>query len=145
MLGVLREERSIGKLPVALGLFKKVDFASSAKGKLTFRRGAAVGSGKESSSIITNELLDIDENVAFENSTSLVLASLDGMTVVVLPDIVDSVKKSVSAQSRASAGGAVDIVVLHGDLIVFANHLEGPVVVTVTASGEGRFAVDEVV
>jgi len=105
MLGVLREERGIGKLPVALGLFKKVDFASSAKGKLTFRSGAAV----------------------------------------ILPDIVDSVKKSVSAQSRASAGGAVDIVVLHGDLIVFTDHLEGPVVVTIATSGEGRFAVDEVI
>ena len=133
------------KLPVALGLFKKVDFASPAKGKLTIRSGTAVGSGEESPSIVSNELPDIDERVAFEDSTGLVRAAFDGMAVVVLPDIVDSVKKSVLTQSGASAGGAVDIVVLHGDLIVFTDHLKGPVVVAITASGEGRFAVDEVV
>lgn len=35
--------------------------------------------------------------------------------------------------------------VLTGDLVIFADHLECPVMVPVTASGEVRIAVDEVV
>lgn len=67
------------------------------------------------------------------------------MTVVVVPHVVDGVEESATAEGRAAAEGLVDVVVLHGDLVVGADHLEGPVVESVAAGGVVGLAVDEVV
>ena len=67
------------------------------------------------------------------------------MSIVVLPDVVDGVEQSSSGQGGRTTGCVGDVIVLHGDLIVGADHLESPIVVAVAASsGVRRLAINVV-
>jgi hypothetical protein len=67
------------------------------------------------------------------------------VAVNVVPHIINSVEKSSAAQRWPPASGLIDIVILHSNLIILANHLKGPVVIAIAASTEVRLAIDEVV
>ncbi len=66
------------------------------------------------------------------------------MALDIEPDVVDGVEEGLAAEGRTATGGLGDVVVLHGDGVASANHLEDPVVVAVAAGGVVRLAVDEV-
>lgn len=141
--GVLGEEGSVLVVKATLRVLEEVGLAGAAKGKLALRVGAR--GSEETALVVGNHLLYVDKDVTLKDAAGGGFTSLDGVAVVVLPDVVDGVKKSLAAEGRAAASGALDVVVLHGDLVVLANHLKGPVVVAVASSGVGRLAVDEVV
>jgi hypothetical protein len=54
------------------------------------------------------------------------------------------VKEGLAAKGRAAASSLGDVVVLHGDGVASANHLENPVVVAIATSGVVGGTVDEV-
>jgi hypothetical protein len=66
------------------------------------------------------------------------LVAFKSMAVVILPDIVDSVQQGCAWKGGRAACRAGDVVAFHGDLVAFADHFEGPVVVAVAAAGGVR-------
>ena len=66
------------------------------------------------------------------------------MASVVKPDVVDSTKQCAAGKSRATTGYTMAIAVLHGDMIISANHLEFLVVVAVAICGTVEVVIDGV-
>lgn len=97
---------------------------------------AALGGGGELALVVGDELLNLDEGVGLEDSSRGRLAALGSVAVDVLPHVVNGVEKCGAAQGGATASRFVSVVVLHGDLVILADHLKSPVVVPVTAGGE---------
>lgn len=103
------------------------------------------GGGEEPALVVGHELVDLDEAVSLGYPAGGYLAILDGVAADVFPGIVDGVGDGAAAQGRATDRCLVDVVALHGDLIILADHLKGPVVVPIAPGGEFRLAFDEVV
>jgi len=64
---------------------------------------------------------------------------------VVIPEVVDHMDDGVASELGRAALGVVNVVVLESDCVLGAGQVNGPVVVSVTASGPLGLAVDEVV
>ena len=56
--------------------------------------------------------------------------------------VVNSVQQRVAVHLGAAAGGVVDVVSLHGDEVLGAREVDGPVVVVVAGGGVGGGAVE---
>lgn len=85
-------------------------------------------------------VLDVLEDVALSKDVARV--DLEGVVRDVVEEVVDGVEESVAGDLGATAGDAVDVVVLEGDQVVGAGKVESPVVVGVAAGGPVGGAVD---
>ena len=56
--------------------------------------------------------------------------------------VVDGVQQRVAVHLGRAAGGVVDVVALHGDEVLGARQVDGPVVVVVARGGPGGGAVE---
>lgn len=123
---------------------EEVDFARPAESSAALLVRVGVGRTKELASVVGYNILNVVEDVTLEDSTGAGITSLEQVTLDVEPDVVHGVKEGLAAKGRATASSLGDVVVLHGDGVASANHLENPVVVAVTTSGVVGGTVDEV-
>ena len=70
---------------------------------------------------------------------------VESVATVGVPVVVDCVYKTVSADLWAASTGVVDVVTLHGDEVLRAGEVDGPVVVAVARCGPGGGTVEFVV
>lgn len=140
----VRKERRILRRQRALRVVKRIRLADALESAVAICiRGR---SGEQAAFEIGRQSRDVGEDVALEDAAGGGFAALEGVAVVVLPDVVDGVQEGASGQGGGAAGCAGDEVGFQRDLVAFADHLEGPVVVAVAAAGRvGRLAVDVVV
>lgn len=94
-------------------------------------------------SVLLNRCLDIAEHRAFDERPRR--SAFDGMSNVVVPEVVDDVDDGIASELGRAALGVVDVIVLEGDCVLRAGQVHGPVVVGVAAGGPFGLAVDEVV
>lgn len=59
-----------------------------------------------------------------------------------VPVVVDSVQQGVSAELGRAAGGVVDVVALHGDQVVGARQVDGPVMMAIARCAPAGLAVE---
>lgn len=110
-------------------------------------RGSRVGRGNGEELAIDRGLnggTNVLEDVALGQNVATG-ADLESVAAVVVPVVVDSVKKGVALNLRATTGGVVDVVTLHGDHIVGTIEVDAPVVVAIAGSRPVAHTVDVVV
>lgn len=141
----IREERSISRFFEVVRPRENVGLASATKSRSALVEGR-LGGSKYAASIVGDDLVDLDEDVTLEEAAGCIVSTLEGVAVVVLPDVVDGVQEGAATERGGATSGAEDVVVLQSNLVVFSDHLEGPVVVLVSAASRvGAFTIDEVV
>ena len=123
---------------------EEVDLARPSESSAALLVRVGVRGTKELASVVGYNILNVVEDVTFEDSTGASITSLEQVTLDVEPDVVHSVEEGLAAEGRAAASSLGDVVVLHGDGVASANHLENPVVVAIATSGVVRGTVDEV-
>lgn len=123
---------------------EEVDLARPSESSAALLVRVGVRGTKELASVVGYNILNVVEDVTLEDSTGASITSLEQVTLDVEPDVVHSVKEGLAAKGRATASSLGDVVVLHGDGVASANHLENPVVVAIATSGVVRGTVDEV-
>lgn len=144
----IAEERSI--LPASKrarcgrGTFKQVDFAGPAQSRAALLVSRGIRRAEQPSCIISNYVLHVVEDIAFEDPASACITALEQVALDVKPHVVDGVQECLATKSRTASCSLGDVIVLHGDRVACADHLKDPVVVSVTASGVVRGAVDKI-
>lgn len=138
---VLLASKRVGRLRSTL---EQVDVASPAQSTVALLICSSIGRAEKLAFIVGDQVLHVVENVAFEDTTCAGITALEQVALDIGPDVVDSVQKSLSAERRAAAGCLGNEVVLHGDGVAGADHLENPVVVAIAAGGVVGSTVDEV-
>ena len=123
---------------------EEVDLARPSESSAALLVRVGIRGTEELASVVGYNILNVVEDVALEDSTGASITSLEQVTLDVEPDVVHSVKEGLAAEGRAAASSLGDVVVLHGDGVASANHLEDPVVVAIAAGGVVGSAVDEV-
>jgi len=123
---------------------KEVDLAITTKSRTALLVGGSIRGAEELACVICDNVLDVVEDVALEDTTSTGITAFEQVALHVEPDIVDGVEQGLATKSRATASGLGDVVVLHGDRVTSANHLKDPVVIAIAASGVIRKTIDEV-
>lgn len=120
---------------------ERVDLASTAQ---TRRASRATGAGSENlaaRSAGVDGVCDVLEDVALGDDGGAG-ADFESVAAVGVPVVVDGVEEGVAADLGAAAAGVVDVVALHGDHVVGASEVDGPVVVTVAGGAPGGRTVD---
>jgi hypothetical protein len=144
----IAEERSVlfaGERVAGGGsTLEEVDLAGPAESGAALFVGVGIRRTEESATVVCNNGVNIVENVALKDTAGSGLTALEHVALDVEPDVVDGVEESLAAESGATASSLGDVVVLHGDGVAGADHLEDPVVVAIAASGVVGGAVDEV-
>jgi hypothetical protein len=144
----LAEERRIlltsKRTPSRRSPRKQIHLASPAQRRAALLIGTLIRRPKQLASVVRNNILYIVEHVALEDSARAGVPALEEVAFDVGPDVVDGVEQRLAAERGPAAGGFGDVVVLHGDGVAGADHLEDPVVVAVAAGGEVGLSVDEV-
>lgn len=97
-----------------------------------------------SSNTSLNRSINILENIALSKDIST-SGNLKSVVAVVIPVVVDSVKKSVTSNLWCTTGGSVDVVTLKSNQIRRASEVHVPVMVSITSSRPGGNTVDVVV
>lgn len=123
---------------------EKVDYAVTAKRSAALLVGGGIRGAEELAFVVCDYVLDVEEDIALEETASTSVTALKKMALDVRPDIVDGVKESLARERRATASGLGDVVVLHGDCVASADHLEDPVMVAVATCRVVGGTVDEV-
>lgn len=123
---------------------EQVHLARPAQRRAALFVGVLIRRPKELASVVRNDVLDVVENITLEDTARAGVPALEKVAFDVEPNVVDGVEQRLAAQRGAAAGRLGDVVVLHGDGVAGADHLEDPVVVAVAAGGEVRLPVDEV-
>lgn len=120
---------------------ERVDLASTAQSR---RAGRATGAGGENlaaRSAGIDGVCDVLEDVALGDDGGAG-ADFESVAAVGVPVVVDGVEESVAADLGAASAGVVDVVALHGDHVVGAGEVDGPIVVTVAGGAPGGRTVN---
>lgn len=123
---------------------EEVDLTGPAKRGAALLVGVGIGRTEELASVASDNVLNVVEDVALEDTTCASITALKQVTLDVVPDVVDGMEEGLATEGGATTSGLGDVVVLHGDGVASANHLEDPVVVAIAAGGVVGSAVDEV-
>lgn len=133
------EEASVGATESTRAA-EAVELTVAAKRSSTRR---ARGGNTEELALVTlgvDGVLDVLEDVTLSEDRARV--NLESVVRDIVEEVVDGVEESVAGDLGATAGNAVDVVVLEGDEIVGASKVETPVVVVVAASRPAGGTVD---
>lgn len=139
----VRQEARVASTSEIARIGKSVDSASAADVLLADSGGRGVIDSEQAAAggSVLDGSLDTGESVALGEDLGS-RRDLEGVAGVVLPVVVDGVKQGVAGDFRGTAGRAVDVVALEGDLVLRAGEVQCPVLVAVAGGGPVRGAVD---
>src|SRR5690242_6749417 len=126
------------------GTLEEVGLASPSERSAALLVRGGIGRSEELASILSDNVLDIVEDIAFENAAGPSVTTLEKMTLDIEPDVVDGMEEGLATEGGAATSSLGDVVVLHGDGVAGTDHLKDPVVVAIAARGVVGGAVDEV-
>ena len=123
---------------------EQVDLARPAQSSAALLVRGGIGGAEKLAFIVGDQVLHVVEDVALEDTARAGITALEQVALNIRPDVVDGVEKGLTAERGTATGCLGDVVVLQGDGVAGADHLEDPVVVAIAAGRVVGSTVDEV-